>query len=215
MVTRSRVSGCAAVGVAGAPRSLSVMRRVYSAVASPALRSISDSVPTEAASESFCAPTMSTSSVTALTTDGLSVRSSAIWSIASTRTFCSTTSVRGVGLVDLARQRDVDAVARQHEAADAFDIVDADGDGLHAVAQHRRQRGALARAGDLAMPASARSARSRSARRACRSLRTSAILAKAPAGSASSRPRDFAQLRRSELVAEAQRLRRDHDRAAC
>ena len=40
---------------------------------------------------------------------------------------------------------------------------------------------------------------------------TSVILAKAPAGSASSGHGDFAQHRRAELGAEAQRLRRDHD----
>ena len=48
-----------------------MIRRVYWLLARPALRSISDRLPIEAASESFCAPITSTSSVTALTTAGL------------------------------------------------------------------------------------------------------------------------------------------------
>ena len=56
---------------------------------------------------------------------------------------------RGEVLVLLARQHDVDAIARQHEAGDALDVVDADGDRLHAVLQQRRQGRALAGAGDL------------------------------------------------------------------
>ena len=70
------------VDLSGAPvsafgRSPSVMRRVIRGAASPALRSTSDSVPTVAASASFCAAVGSTSSVTALATAGLSARSSA------------------------------------------------------------------------------------------------------------------------------------------
>ena len=59
-------------------RSLTVMRRVLEGVDSPALRSASESVPTVAASASFCAAITSTSRVTALAMEGFSVRSSAI-----------------------------------------------------------------------------------------------------------------------------------------
>ena len=55
----------------------------------------------------------------------------------------------GEVLVLLARQHDIDAIARQHEAGDALDVIDADGHGLHAVLQQRRQGRALAGAGDL------------------------------------------------------------------
>ena len=92
---------------------------------------------------------MSTSSVTALATDGLSVRSSASWSIASTLRVLEHHVVDRRILVDLPAQHDVDAVARQHEAGDAVDIVDPDGHGLVAFADHRRQRRALALPGDL------------------------------------------------------------------
>ena len=84
-----------------------------------------------------------------MATAGLAARSSAIWSTASTRAFCSTTSVVAEPFVDLARQHDIDAIARQHEAADAFHVVDADGHRLHARLHQRRQRRALAGAGDL------------------------------------------------------------------
>ena len=138
MVTPTGPVG-AAVGVEVAPRSLNVILRVYWLLASPALRSISDRLPIEAAKESFCAPTTSTSSVTALTTDGLS---SALVGDLVDRQHADVLQHdlgRAVGLVDLARQRDVDVIARQDEAADAVDVVDPHGRGLQSVAQHRRQ----------------------------------------------------------------------------
>ena len=49
----------------------------------------------------------------------------------------------------MAREHNIDTVARQHEAGDAFDVIDADGDGLHPVPEHGGERGPLARAGDL------------------------------------------------------------------
>ena len=55
-----------------------------------------------------------------------------------------------VVLFALPRQQHIDAVAGQHETGDTLDVIDADGDRLHAVIDHRRQRGALARTGDLA-----------------------------------------------------------------
>ena len=85
-------------GVSGRLKSLSVTRRVFSAAVSPALRSNSESEPTDAASQIFCAPTVSTSSVTALAIAGFAVRSSALWSTASTRVFCKTTSVEAAFL---------------------------------------------------------------------------------------------------------------------
>ena len=102
-------------------------------------------------------------------------------------------------------------IAGQHEAGDAFDVVDADGDRFHAFAEHRGQRRALARAGDLAgkdrfvdvdrhqHDAFARGEIGDLAERAGRQR----IL----------RPRHFAQRRRVEFVAEPQRTIGDHDRA--
>src|SRR6185503_20702743 len=55
-------------------------------------KSVTLEVPTEEASHTFCACTVETSSVTDLATDALPARSSAFWSIASTRVFCNTTS---------------------------------------------------------------------------------------------------------------------------
>ena len=75
--TTEMVENLSSVSLTAFGRSLSVMRRVLTAVASPALRSASDSVPTVAASASFCAEVTSNSRVTALATDGLSARSSA------------------------------------------------------------------------------------------------------------------------------------------
>src|SRR5665811_2639253 len=45
----------------------------------------------------------------------------------------------GRTFVDLAREHDIDAVARQHEAADAFHVVNADGHRLHARLHERRK----------------------------------------------------------------------------
>ncbi len=110
-----------------------------SALCSPALRRSSDRLPTEAASQIFCAPTVSTSSVTAFATAALAG--------AIVRALIDREHARilqhhfggGVALFHLAREHDIDAIARQHEAADAFDIVDAHRDRLHAVADQGRQ----------------------------------------------------------------------------
>jgi hypothetical protein len=75
------------------PISASETRRPGVATRSPALRSRSDRLPTDVASAIFCAAIESTSIVTALTTEGLSVRSSAVWPTARTRMLRSTTSV--------------------------------------------------------------------------------------------------------------------------
>jgi hypothetical protein len=117
----------------------------------------------------------------------------------------------GEVLVLLARQHDVDAIARQHEAGDALDIVDADGHGLHAVLQQGRQGRALAGAGDL--------------RREHRLVRLDrrehdaptvrgqiADLVEGAGRHRFFRPLDFAQRHRAEIGAEAQRLRSDDDR---
>src|SRR5581483_10211175 len=74
-------------------RSLSVILRVLASAVSPALRSSSDRLPTDEASHTFCASTVLTSSVTDFATVALAARSSAVWSTASTRAFCKTTSV--------------------------------------------------------------------------------------------------------------------------
>src|ERR1700733_4078375 len=65
------------VGSLGLPRSPVVTRRVSPPASSPALRRSSDSEPTVAASATRWPSVTLTSSVTALTTEGLSVRSSA------------------------------------------------------------------------------------------------------------------------------------------
>ena len=52
--------------------------------------------------------------------------------------------------VDLPRQHDINVIAGQHKASDTPDVVDADGDGLHALLQHCGKRRALTRAGALA-----------------------------------------------------------------
>ena len=131
--------------------------------------------------------------------------------MASTRTFLITTSFDRVVLVGLPREHDVDVVARQHETGDTLDVVDADGDRLHAVAQHRRERRALARAGDLGgedrFVGIDRHEHDALARREVGNLDERA------GGQRVLRPRHFAQRARAELVAEPQRLARDHDRA--
>ena len=124
--------------------------------------------------------------------------------------FCRTTSSRGRPLVDLACQHDVDVVARQHKAADALDVVDADGHRLHAWLDERRQRRALARTGDLEREH--RLVRfdggQHDAAAACHDV---GDLGERAGRQRVRRPRHFLKHRRSELGAEAQRLLGDHD----
>ena len=115
---------------------------------SPALRSSSERAPTEAASETRCAATVSTSSVTALPTSACrSRRRPAGRSPARARSAARRRCCRC--LVGLARDQDVDMIARQHEAGDTVDVVDPDGDGLHAVLDDGGERRLLPGSGDL------------------------------------------------------------------
>ena len=146
---RRAVVPCRCRAASPEPRSLSVILRVLASVVSPALRSNSDSVPTEDASQTFCA-----SHGRDLERDRLGHRRlvGALVGDLVDRQHAHVLQHDLGGrraLVDLARQHDVDAVARQHEAADAVDVVDADGHRLHARRAPGRQRGALAGAGDL------------------------------------------------------------------
>jgi hypothetical protein len=120
------------------PRSFSVTLRVRISAVSPALRSSSERLPTDDANHNFCASTVSTSSVTDFATVALLV--SGLIDREHTRV-----------LQDNLRRRknDVDVIARQHEAAYAFDVVDTNGHGLHAWLDQGRQRCALARSGYL------------------------------------------------------------------
>ena len=116
----------------------------------------------------------------------------------------------GLPLVDLTGQHHVDMVARQHEAADAADVVDADGDRLHALAHQRRERRALAGAGDLE-----REHRlvgfHRGEHHAAAAGQNVVDLAEGAGRQRLRRPGNFLQHRGVELGAETQRLRGDHD----
>jgi hypothetical protein len=109
----------------------------------------------------------------------------------------------------LAREHNIDAVARQHEAGDAFDVIDADGDGLHPVPEHGGERGALARAGDLG----SKHRLVRLDRREHDMTRGGELgdLAEGSGRERLGRPRHFAQRHGADLVAEAQRFCCNHD----
>jgi hypothetical protein len=128
------------------PRSFSVTLRVRISAVSPALRSSSERLPTDDANHNFCASTVSTSSVTDFATVALLV--SGLIDREHTRVLQDNLR-RRITFFNLASENDVDVIARQHEAAYAFDVVDTNGHGLHAWLDQGRQRCALARSGYL------------------------------------------------------------------
>jgi hypothetical protein len=130
------------------PKSFSVTLRVRISAVSPALRSSSERLPTDDANHNFCASTVSTSSVTLRHGRLGGTLVSGLINREHTRVLQNDLR-RRVAFFNLASENDVDVIARQHEAAYAFDVVDANGHGLHPWLDQGRQRGALARSGYL------------------------------------------------------------------
>jgi len=101
-------------------------------------------------------------------------------------------------------------VARQHKAADALDVVDADGHRLHAWLDERRERRTLTRTGNLEREH--RFIRfDGSEHDAAATCHDVVDLGERAVRQRIRRPRHFLKHRRSELGAESQRLLRDHD----
>jgi len=165
------------------PKSLSVTLRVRISAVSPALRSNSERLPTEDANHNFCASTVSTSNVDRLPYGRLGgTIISGLIDRKHARVLQNDLS-RRISFFKLARENDINVIARQHEAADAFHVVDADCHGLHARLDQCRQRRALT--GSVILRASTGSFASIEASTTRRPPDTmSWILAKAPLGKA-------------------------------
>ena len=114
-------------------------------------------------------------------------------------------------LLALARQHHVDMVAGQHEAGDALDVVDANRHRRHAGIEHGGQRGALPRPGDLRGQHGFVGLHRHEHHALTR--REIGDRAECAGRQRVGRPRQFAQRRRRQLIAEAQRPAGDHDGA--